>query len=225
MIIGGGLLATKFLERKEAFENHIIFASGVSDSSETDESAYHREIELVSNLIDENPNLFPVYFSCILIDGLPSRYYKHKLEMEKLIKSKSDRYIIFRVPQIVGRGGNKNNLFNFFRTSIINKDTAIVYSNVERSIIDIDDLVEIVKYCMWDFQATYNISNIEKINALDLYNKIALGLNITPSVSIRETENNNNWIVENSPMVNRAIKDFEIQREGYTDKVIQKYIR
>ena len=41
------------------------------------------------------------------------KYYHHKENMETIIESSALNYIIFRLPQVVGNGGNKNNLINF----------------------------------------------------------------------------------------------------------------
>jgi nucleoside-diphosphate-sugar epimerase len=223
MVIGSGLLASKFLEQKDEFENQIIFASGVSNSNEIDESKYHREIELVSKILDENPDLTFIYFSCVLADVTKNRYYLHKLEIETLIKECTNKYVIFRVPQIVGNGGNKNNLFNVFKSSANNDVDMVIYTDVERSIIDVDDLVEIVKKCMWVVNQTINISNIEKISAHDLYKKIAWHLNKIPTIMLKESKSNN-WSVENSEIIDYVIDYLGIQREGYTDNVIKKYI-
>jgi len=224
MVMGGGLLASKFLEQAKHFKNFIIFASGVSDSNETNEEQYHREIELVYNTLTDNPELTFVYFSCILADVSRNRYYDHKLEIEELIKENTDSYVIFRVPQIVGNGGNKNNLFNAFKTSAINNDDMIIYTDAERAIIDIDDLVEIVKFCCATLiGTTHKISYIEKITAHDLYQKIAWRLGTTPIIMLKESPNNN-WNVENSYPVESAIRYLGINRNGYTDRVIKKYI-
>jgi hypothetical protein len=46
MVIGNGMVATKF-ESFKTNDEHIIFASGVSNSKSSDSSAYKRESELL----------------------------------------------------------------------------------------------------------------------------------------------------------------------------------
>ena len=112
MIIGDGLIATAFLEKYDKDKNIIIFASGVSNSQEINPSHFLREKKLLNKIILENPNIKFIYFSTILIGYKNNPYYTHKKEMEDLIKKTSTNYIIFRVPQLIGKTGNNNNLIN-----------------------------------------------------------------------------------------------------------------
>ena len=53
MIIGNGLIANLFTEHDR--ENIIFFASGVSNSLETEKSAFLREENLLRKHLTENP--------------------------------------------------------------------------------------------------------------------------------------------------------------------------
>jgi len=78
MVIGRGDIASILNDRDGA----IFFASGVSNSSETKESEFIREIELL-NKQDKTKCLF--YFSSISLDDNEkvggSKYLQHKLQM------------------------------------------------------------------------------------------------------------------------------------------------
>ena len=61
MIVGKGLIASLFTDVDQ--EDIVFFASGVSNSLETDKSAFLREENLIRKTIKENPNKIFIYFS------------------------------------------------------------------------------------------------------------------------------------------------------------------
>ena len=69
------------------------------------------------------------------------KYVIHKEKMEDLLKN-ANRYLIMRLPIVIGRDGNKNNFFNHICNSIKEKREITVYKNLKRSLIDIDDVVK-----------------------------------------------------------------------------------
>ena len=193
MVIGNGLLGNVFSLDCDKYNDFIIFASGVSDSKNTDSNSSNREEELITKTLLENTGLTFIYFSSILTDTINNDYYKHKLKMEELVKLKAEKYIIFRIPQIVGFLGNQNNLFNHLVNNVKTNTSNIVYSNVERSIVDIDDLKLIVDYCKdKTINEVINLSYIEKISILDLCNKIYLNFGIEPKITLKINPENQN---------------------------------
>ena len=91
MIIGNGLVAKKFKHYKR---NVIIFASGVSNSLETNDIQFYKEKQLLEDTLKKHPDKLLIYFSSRNVDLLNSPYYQHKLNMENLIKSYKNKYII-----------------------------------------------------------------------------------------------------------------------------------
>ena len=147
MVIGNGMVATKF-ESFKANDEHIIFASGVSNSKTIDSSAYKRESDLLQKTIQENSNKTLVYFStCSVYDPgeVSSAYVLHKLKTEEYIQSNSSQYYIFRVSNLVGKSKNHNTVLNFFYYHIINRINFDLWQNAERNLMDIDDA-----YCIID---------------------------------------------------------------------------
>ena len=61
MIVGNGLIANLF--KNEDRENVVFFASGVSNSLETEKSAFLREENLLRKHLTENPEEIFIYFS------------------------------------------------------------------------------------------------------------------------------------------------------------------
>ena len=225
MIIGNGLLASEFKKSNENYDNVIIFASGVSDSKETNLASFGREERLIIDTINENVDLKFIYFSSILSGTLDNEYYNHKIKFENIIRSKCSDYMIIRAPQIIGEGGNKNNLVNTFKNLLINNERIKVFTNIERSLIDVSDLVNIVNYCKNKvFCETLNLSYIEKIKVLDLVKKISVILKKIPNIHLSYADENNNWDIENSEIINECIKNLGITEDGYTDNIIKKYI-
>ena len=192
MIVGNGLLASAFSKSEKKYDDVIIFASGVSDSKETDINEYRREESLILNTINENKNLKFIYFSSMLTGIKNNPYYNHKVNVEKLIIKNAKEYIIFRAPQIIGNIGNKNNIINAFKDSILNKNTVTVFSNAKRAIIDVDDLVNIVNYCIDKITSgIINISNIEKVSAFELVTKISNVMNTFPTIHLTNEDISN----------------------------------
>ena len=224
MIVGNGLLANGFIEESFDHKKFIVFVSGVSDSKKTNEEDFNREKTLLLKTISENKGLKLLYFSSILTGVQDNRYYQHKLEVEDIVKKNSKDYIIFRVPQIIGKGGNKNNLVNYLKQSLISGEEIIIFKNTYRSLIDIIDLVRIVNYCKDIVSCdTVYISDIEKIMVLDLLKNMSIFLGVNPKYKLIEG-NDNNWSIKNSSIVNEAILKLRITTGGYTNEIIKKYI-
>lgn len=113
MILGNGTIGSVLKDR----EDRLYFASGVSNSSETRESEYQREKDL---LAQQDRNQHIVYFSTLSVFYKQSRYTQHKLEMEALIKE-FPHYTIMRLGNPVF-GNNLNHLVPYLRDKIRKKE-------------------------------------------------------------------------------------------------------
>lgn len=110
MVIGNGLLAKTF-ETYHASNDVLIFASGVSNSKETNPEAFKRELALLKATIQNYPKAKLVYFSTASITDASvntSAYVQHKIALENYIKSTTTNYLILRVSNVVGVNGNPN---------------------------------------------------------------------------------------------------------------------
>ena len=115
MIVGKGDISSILNDREGA----IFFASGVSKSTETNESEFWREIELLDKQ-DRTKCLF--YFSSITLDDMSkigNQYLTHKRRMELLVKSNFENYNIIRIGNITW-GNNPNTFINYIRNKIKN---------------------------------------------------------------------------------------------------------
>jgi len=107
MIIGNGDIASALPDRDDL----LFFASGVSNSKETRESEYEREKNL---LMKQDFDSHLVYFSSLCVFFSNNRYAKHKLEMEKIVKTYFLQWTIIRLGNI-DWGNNPNTLINYLR--------------------------------------------------------------------------------------------------------------
>lgn len=230
MIVGNGLIANSFKKSKISFEEYIIFASGVSNSQEQRESEFEREKELILSYKKSTKKF--IYFSSIhILDPSQKdlKYVKHKLEMEKLIKNNFTNYNIYRLPIVMGRGGNKDSLFNFLYNSIKNQKQMEIYNKSYRYVIGVDDIVEFVfktigvnnKIINLVFNRAFNIMEIiqcfeNNLNTLAKYNSIDKG-------AFFEVENNviSQFFSEDilayygaTDYLNSIIKKYYINRES-----------
>ena len=78
MVIGDGLIATAFSKYKDS--NVVIFASGISNSTECDFLKFQQERFLLEDIIDIYRNNKIVYFSSVDMRLTP--YFSHKKQME-----------------------------------------------------------------------------------------------------------------------------------------------
>lgn len=108
MIIGNGDIASVIIDK----ENITFFASGVSNSRETDNLKFLRESALLGRQ-DKNRHL--VYFSSLSIYYSDTPYTRHKKIMEDLVsKSLFKSYTIIRLGNI-SWGKNPNTLINYLK--------------------------------------------------------------------------------------------------------------
>lgn len=160
MIVGNGLIANAFKEYDR--EDVIFFASGVSNSLEKDQVQFDREENLIRKTISENPDQLFVYFStCSIYDSSKSssQYVNHKLNMEHIVSSETKKYLIARVSNAVGKGGNQNTLINYLIHSIHHHDEIKVHIDATRNLIDVYDVTQII----WDLIRSEKINKIVNV--------------------------------------------------------------
>src|SRR6267154_2643114 len=139
MVIGNGLVARQFASYQQQ-EKFLVFASGVSNSKTTKPEAYHGEIALLNNSIQQYPDKSIVYFStCSLYDPdeRGSAYVQHKIKIEDIIQSSAKQYHIFRVSNLAGIYANPNTVLNFFLYHVQHGINFDLWTNACRNIIDI----------------------------------------------------------------------------------------
>jgi hypothetical protein len=134
MIVGRGDIASVLNDRDGA----IFFVSGVSNSNETRESEFMREIELLDKQ-DKTKCIF--YFSSIALDDVSknSQYLQHKRNMELLVKSNFKNYNIIRIGNITW-GSNPNTFINYIKNKK-SKGESVEIKDEYKYVIDKEQLV------------------------------------------------------------------------------------
>jgi len=148
LIVGNGLIANAFEKLRER-EDVFLFASGVSNSLETDQDAFLREQNLLTESLKKHSNKLFIYFgTCSVYDpsAVTSPYVQHKLKMERIVVESGASYAIFRIPQIVGERGNSATLLNYLRRKIKTGEMFDLWCDAIRYLVDIDDVVRFVIY-------------------------------------------------------------------------------
>jgi len=181
MIVGHGLIATAF--RSSDFENDpnvVIYASGVSNSGEVRNEAFLREKAMLVEVLASGK--FICYFSTCSVNDpelQDTPYVVHKKEMEALVSSAKD-YVIFRLPQVVGRTPNPNTLTNFIYNKIMSGEQFHVWQHAKRNLIDVDDVALIVNYLVRNASVnkiTVNVASPDSISIATLVSIFELVLN------------------------------------------------
>jgi hypothetical protein len=110
----------------------LFFAAGVSNSQETRQSEYNREIDL---LIEVPPDVHVVYFSSLSVYNGISKYIQHKRQMEARVKDWFNTYTIMRIGNI-DWGTNPHTLINHLKA---NPDAEI--QDVYRYVVDKEEFL------------------------------------------------------------------------------------
>ena len=127
IIVGNGDIASAIKPR----EGFLFFASGVSNSQETDEREYNREIEILKQ---QPKDRRVVYFSSLSIFYKNERYQQHKITMEGIVKTIFQDWCIVRLGNITW-GNNPNTIINYFKYQIKKREIPII-ENTQRFLID-----------------------------------------------------------------------------------------
>lgn len=171
MLIGNGMMAKQFAKYKDN-NDVLIFASGVSNSKETQDSEFEREFTLLQETITNNPEKHFVYFgTSSMYDPMArhSPYVLHKLAMEQYVIENCKSYNIFRISQVIGRANNPT-LVNFIVNNIIYDKEFDVWERATRNLIALDDVYKIIDYILVNkinINQIVNVANSHNISIVD----------------------------------------------------------
>lgn len=228
MVIGNGLIAQYFRNDFSKSEKIILFASGVSDSQCKDQTQFYREEKLLKKYLYniKKVNLF-LYFSTISIYD-PSRnfspYVRHKLKMESLILNYPN-IKIFRIGQVASKNlGNSNNLLNFINNAMNEHKKIELWRNSYRSIIDIKDVVSIIRHIISKSDIRSKIINISNPNLYSMIEIIKIFEKIKNDKAKYILLNKGKKYKFNTDQIDSIISDCKIKfNEMYLEKVLRKY--
>lgn len=146
IIIGSGFIAKKFNKYYKYLKKSklVIYAAGISNSSEKNKKNLAKEVNRILNFCKFNDKRI-IYISTYSISDtsrLSKKYVKNKIKIEKIIKTKSKRYLIIRLPEITGHNKNHRTLTNYFYDKILHDKFFILFKNTKRNVLDIDDAIK-----------------------------------------------------------------------------------
>lgn len=218
MIVGNGMIARSMISVDR--DDTIFFASGVSDSKVVQDEKFERELNLIKSFSKEKKKI--VYFSSVPYYISNSFYRSHKLKAEETVKKLYENFLILRLPQVVGKGGNPNNFFNFFVSSIMKKEPLTIRNEL-RSLIDIEDVVKLTDELLnKKFEGIFQINYIEKMKVFEIIQMIAEEIN--KDLVIQEIQESSLEIEENAEFVENILKEKNIKQQYYTRNLIKKYL-
>ena len=192
MIVGSGLIANSLKNSLCDTDKILIFASGVSNSAETSSVAFQRERLLLQSSVEMSNSkkmLFIYFSSCALVDEqqLKIPYYQHKHQMEQLIKTTADNFIIFRLPQLIGKSDNKNTLINYLVDKINRGETFQLWDGATRYLIEIKDLKVLLESFIFDknlWNKTSDIANSYRYSIEEIVLMISSYLNKSANYTV-----------------------------------------
>lgn len=192
MIVGNGLIAKLFQESDH--DNVVFFASGVSNSLENRSSEFKREEKLLLEILQKSEEKVIVYFStCSIYDSSKSEspYVSHKLHMEQIVTSHKGSYLILRVSNAVGKGGNPNLLMNYLTQTLIQRETISVHTKAKRNLINVEDIKNITLQLLNEkkYNHIINLAYIENFSTLEIINELESFYNLKADLILNPTGN------------------------------------
>tara|TARA_X000000950_G_scaffold273223_1_gene356790 strand:+ start:918 stop:1631 length:714 start_codon:yes stop_codon:yes gene_type:complete len=229
-IEGSGFIAKKFKKYSSFFKknNCILYAAGVSNSLQNKKKEFEREIQRINKFIKINKKKI-IYVSTYSIfdKSRNHKYVKNKIKIEKIIKKKVEKYIIFRLPEVVGSNKNPNTLVNFLYKKIKKRKKFYLWINAKRNLIDIDDVVKFIIFFIKLNQNKNKVINLLNPNfntPIDIVNELEIILNKKAIYKIKKLKN---YKFEIKNHINRKI----LQNMGfkfgnkYLYMTLKKYFR
>ena len=231
-VFGSGFIS-KNLKKINLPKKFDIYAAGVSNSNLKGKKEYIREIRSIKIYLSKrNKKKVLIYISSISVLNTSFKkdnYTINKKKIEKIIREQVSKYLIIRLPQIVGKNYNKKTLTNFIRDKILQNKTFYLWKNSKRNLIDIDDIKIILnKYLRNNLKINntiniFNPSSIEVKKLIILFGKV---LKKNPKIKVIK-KNNKNINFSRVPKSSILPKLFykSIKKKHYIKNLLLKYYK
>ncbi len=224
MIIGNGLIASLFRENDK--ENSVFFASGVSNSLETEKSAFLREENLLRKSLEENPDKIFIYFStCSIYDSSKngSLYVNHKLRMEQIVEELSRKFLILRVSNAVGKGGNPNLLMNYLVNAFQQEKEITIHTLATRNLIDADDIKKITLKLVKEniLNKIINVAYLENFSTSEILEILEKYFNKTAKTSL--VKSGQSYLISIPEVESYFVENNLTNKEAYLCRILDRY--
>lgn len=225
MIIGTGLLAQAF----SGFAGDpgvVIFASGVSDSTEARPAAFRRESDLLRRVRAAHPDALLVYFGTCSVNDPDQRdtpYVRHKLAMEAQLKASPRPWIVLRLPLAIGPGHRGNTLAKFLHDRIVCGEAFDIWTGASRYPIDVTDAFRIASQLIADQTMWRHTINIA-LRAYPILDFVTILEGIVGKRAIYRLVDRGQRYGLHCPEVARLVDALHLDvGEDYLQKVLRKY--
>ena len=231
-IIGKGFIAQN-LKKIKTSNKYIIYAAGVSNSNLKNKKKYYYEVKRIKTFLKKKiQGKVIIYISTLSVNNKFLKndlYVKNKLIIEDLIKNNQNSYIIFRLPQIVGKSKNKYTLTNSIYNSIRKNKKFVLWKGSVRNLLDIADLKFIIEKYINNEPLKNSIINLYNPRSIKIENLIKIFENILKKKAIIKvlSKKNKNVNYKNlNKKFNLRKKYFKnIIKSNYYEKTIEKYYK
>lgn len=197
-VIGSGLIGRTFqrVDSGVPIEPLIVIAAGVSDSRCIDEEEYTREYDLIlKTCVDASvPVTYISSYSIHEQQTRSSMYIRNKLRCEQVVLKANRKNTILRLPNVVGTGGNQNNILQFLIEKIRSQSLFKLIEGVHRNFIDVEDIPKFLEFALTNYPEdrvyemvhpkSYSIMEVLKV--LENY----LGISAKKFETVSQKENN-----------------------------------
>jgi nucleoside-diphosphate-sugar epimerase len=225
VIVGQGMIAKAFSFYGTS-KDVLIFASGVSDSLETRGTAFKREAVLLQEwLAKVNAATFVYFSTCSIYDPtlVESPYVQHKITMEEIVRFKAENYLIFRLPQAVGKTTSRT-LIKYLFDMIQSGQQFEVWTTASRNLIDCEDIFKVCNYVLENrmfLNRTINIASTTKVSVPRIVEIIEEILNKKANiVPVSKGSSHDISLIDIQPVFEAIGIEFD---EQYPERVIRKY--
>lgn len=236
-VVGRGMIGRAFESHAAEIPTAILCASGVADSRCTDPSAFRRERELVRDLAGRAAaqDSLLIYFSGAPVYGLArgkhdetvratpeSPYGRHKLACEEMIAASGARYLVLRLPNVVGPVGNPNQLIPSLVAQVA-AGRVLVRSGATRDLLDVDDVVRIVEALIrrGATDVVLNIASGVSTPVERLTAQIATILGVSPVLVFADGGDRQEF---STALVRGILPDYPSFDEEYPGNVLTRYV-
>ena len=230
MIIGSGFIARNFGNYvKEVDElNVCLYAAGVSNSQIQSKDLLEKEKKRIINFsktFDEKKKL--VYFStCSIDDPLRNKslYRRNKIDIEDIIKKEFKKFLIIRLPEVVGKSDNNFTLTNFLYNKIKKKEKFEVWSKAKRNLIDIDDAVTLtINYLKNEkMKNIINVANPISFSILEIVKEFEILSKVKANYSLVDKDDIS-WSIDVSPIAQEIKYCKIVFNKNYLSALLKKY--
>ncbi len=225
LVVGKGLLAGAFEAHANSDHDFVVFASGVSKSSETRAEEFARERDMLAPFLSERRRI--VYFgscgSATGDEGAETAYMRHKRDMENRVLD-SGNGVVLRLPQVVGRTANPYTLTNFLHAHIISGRSFTVWSHAERNLVDVEDVVTIGTHLVMSSGESSHVFSIAAARSLAMPEIIAIFERVLKRSACCSFESKGTPLQIEAPEALAAARLLSIDLgRGYAESIIRKY--